>query len=156
MNAIDASTRGRRNRANGASCERDVARWLRPWWPDACRAVRNTAPDPGDLDCTSPGLWWSVKNCQEERTNAWMAELNDKAGTPGFERVGLLVVRRKGHASPGEWWCWLRVGDLVHLAGDVSSLHADADESPVRMELRHVMPLLVQANYAPTPRSEVA
>lgn len=151
MSAVDASTRGRRNRVNGATAEAKVARWLRPWWPDACRAIRATSPDPGDIDCTSPGLWWSVKNRQQERTAAWMAELSSKAGIPGAGRVGLLVVRRHGHASPGEWWCWLRVGDLVHLTADVSSLDAERDESPVRMELRHVMPLLVQANYAPSP-----
>lgn len=140
MNSVDASTRGRRNRASGASAERDVARYLRLWWPEACRAVRNTIPDPGDLDCTSPGLWWSIKNAQVERLPAWMAELDEKAAG----RVGLLVVRRKGHASPGEWWCWMRASDFFGLRGLSAT-----DDFPVKAELRHIVGLLVAANYAP-------
>lgn len=153
MTAPDASTRGRRNRSNGATAEREVARWLRPWWPDACRAIRATFPDPGDLDCTSPGLWWSVKNVQVEQINPWMAELLEKRGN----RIGLLIVRRRGHSDPGKWWAWLTFHDLTELIGAAppGAYQAD-DDAPLRMELRHLMPLLVHANYAPTPRSEVA
>lgn len=139
------SRRGRRNRANGHDAERRVARYLRTWWPDACRAVRNTTPDPGDIDATSPGLWWSVKDCQQERMATWLAELDTKAQG----RLGLLVVRRRGHAWPAEWWAWLDAGYLVAIA----SRRDHTFESfgwPVRAELRHVVPLLVEAGYAPS------
>lgn len=148
MTSVDASTRGRRNRANGANYERRLAAYLKRWWPDACRGIRNTYPDPGDIAEIGPALFVSMKRVEQERINPWMAELEEKAAG----RLGLLIVRRKGHADPGEWWCWLRLGDLVHLAGDVTSLHAEQDVSPVRMELRHVMPLLVHSNYAPAPK----
>lgn len=153
MSTAEASARGRSNRTKGATAERDVAKWLRPWFPDACRAVRNTYPDPGDVDCTSPGLFWSVKNTQVESTNAWMGELNRKCGM----RLGILVVKRKGHASPGEWWAWLTLRDLRVLMGFDDSGRSVAWESsldePCRMELGALMPLLVAENYAPTPKA---
>jgi hypothetical protein len=148
MTTLAQSARNRRNRAKGNEAERAVAKWLRPWFPDCCRAVRNTVPDPGDLDCTGPGLYWSVKNSQREHITAWMDELRDKAR----DRLGLLVVRRKGRANPGEWWCWLRLVDLSELFGGVTD-HEVLPAGPVRLELGQVMPLLVAGNYAPTPRS---
>lgn len=137
--ARTASHIGRRNRANGAAAERQVARYLTAWWKDACRAVRNTTPDPGDVDCTSPSLWWSVKNCEQERLTAWMEELIAKRQG----RIGLLVVRRRGHASPGRWWCWLTFRDLGVLLDASATVQAAAPRAPVRMELRDVVPLLV-------------
>lgn len=142
MTTLDASTRGRRNRANGHDAERIVARYLRAWWPDCCRAVRATHPDPGDLDATSPSLWWSVKASEREYIAAWMAELEAKSAG----RLGILVVRRKGHASPGEWWAWLdaaRLSDLV--AG--ATYEMEPVGWPVRCELQHLVPLLVRAGY---------
>ena len=156
MTAVDASARGRMSRRKGATGERDVAKWIRPWYPDARRAVFNgwtsttgSALDPGDIDCTSPGLFWSVKNTQVEQINPWLAELSVKCGG----RIGLLVVKRKGHASPGEWWCWLRAADLRSLMvgsdlGEFVLPELEVGAAPVRMELQHVLPLLVGANYA--------
>lgn len=152
MTSAEASRRGRRNRLNGQFAEREVARWLRPWYPDACRAVRSTDPDPGDVDCTSPGLWWSVKNTQVEQINAWMREMDLKR----VDRIGLLVVRRKGHASPGEWWCWLPLWHLSELLDGKPADECGVSDVPVRLELRHVMPLLVAANYAAEPRTVAA
>ncbi len=137
--ARTASQIGRRNRANGAAAERQVARYLTTWWPDACRAVRNTTPDPGDVDCTSPSLWWSVKNCEQERLAAWMDELVAKQQG----RIGLLVVRRRGVADPGRWWCWLTLRDLGVLLDASATLPVEAWFAPVRMELRDVIPLLL-------------
>jgi hypothetical protein len=150
VTAADASARGRQNRAKGATAERELAKWLRPYWPNARRAVVNgwtskdaSAADPGDLDGTSPDIWWSVKNTQVEAITAWFAEIEKKSGG----RLGLLVQKRKGHASPGEWWCWLRMCDLADLL--VGACADDAFSTvPVRMELQHLMPLLVSANYA--------
>jgi hypothetical protein len=143
-----ASRRGKSNRRKGIDREQEVARWLRPWYPDACRAVRSTDPDPGDIDCTSPGLFWSVKDDAAEAITAWMAELDRK----GTGRIGLLVVKRKGHASPGEWWCWMRLWQLGDLIGAAVVDGEAVWNAPWRSELRLVMPLLVQANYAPPPR----
>lgn len=147
----EASARGRASRVKGATGERDVAKWLRPHYPDACRAVRNTIPDPGDIACTSPGLWWSVKNCKVEQINPWMAELEAKRDG----RLGLLVVKRAGYASPGSWWVWLTLRDLRSLLGfddgDALEVWGSSLDEPCRMELHALMPLLVAANYAQNP-----
>jgi hypothetical protein len=140
-----ASARGRANRRKGSDAERVLARWLRSTWPDACRAVRNTHPDPGDIDCTGTGLFWSVKNTRAEQITKWMADLADKAAG----RLGLLVVKRAGHATPGEWWCWLRLADLMHLVGAKPLVDPSGDDWPLRMELGHVIPLLTAAGYTP-------
>ena len=144
------SQRGAMSRRKGATGERDVARYLRFWYPDCCRAVRNTHPDPGDLDCTSPGLYWSVKSTQVERITPWMDELTEKAGT----RIGLLVQKRPGHAHPGEWWTWLRAADLRSLMvgsdlGEFVLPELPDPTAPIRLTLSPVMGLLVISNYAP-------
>lgn len=157
--SLDASTRGRRNRANGNWAAAEVARYLRTvGWPEARRHVGNgwrtgdaVAADPGDIAQTSPGLWWSVKNCQREHIASWVAEMDDKAAG----RIGLLVVRRRGHAWPAEWWVWLDAKTFAQLCTlDVDVLHSlnpARDDFlagwPIRTELRHLVPLLVQAGY---------
>jgi hypothetical protein len=152
----DASARGRSNRVKGATAERDLAKWLRPWYPDARRAVFNgwtsngmSAADPGDIDGTSPDIWWSVKDCQQQQVDKWMSEMSIKAAG----RIGLLVSKRRGRASPGSWWCWLRLSDLwlLTLPEDWKEAAAPPNGSaPVCMELQHVMPLLVAAGYVPS------
>jgi hypothetical protein len=149
----DASARGKSNRNKGADTERKLANWMLPWFPEAERAEKNgwrtayrSSADPGDIDKTSPGLFWSAKYVQVEAIAKWMAEMDDK----GAGRLGLLVVRRKGHASPGEWWCWFRLHQLLELCDGLGPAFETAD-APVRMELQHVMPLLVRANYAREP-----
>lgn len=134
-----ASVRGRSNRARGAAAERRVAAYLRTWWPDANRAVRTTHPDPGDIDGTGPDKWWSVKDCQDERIDAWMAEIAVKAP----DRYGLLVIRRRGTADVGRWWCWLTHEHLADLTTVVYRAHIDST-ALVRTELRHVVELLRQ------------
>lgn len=133
------SQRGRRNRANGAAYEVKLANYLKAFWPDACRAVRNTIPDPGDIDGTSPSLWWSMKNCADERYPLWFAEMTQKA----TGRIGLLVVRRRGYADPGRWWCWLTLEDFLEIAETsiAGSFGADG-AAQVRMELGAVIPFV--------------
>lgn len=154
----DASARGKSNRNKGAEGERRVARWLRPWYPDAerfekngWRTVNHVSADPGDIDKTSPGIWWSVKYVQAEAIAKWMAEIDDKSDG----RLGLLVVRRPGHASPGSWWVWLTLRDLRDLLGfddgGAVEVWGSSLDAACRMELHALMPLLVAANYAQNP-----
>lgn len=146
MLAKTASERGRRNRANGAVYEVKTANYLKTWWPDACRAIRATSPDPGDVDGTSPSFWWSVKNVEAEQLNAWFAEMDVKAGG----RIGLLVTRRRGYADPGRWWCWLTLHDLTVLLGaPPPGAFAADDAARVRTELGWLVPLLLSYSGAP-------
>lgn len=167
--ASPAAQRGRANRDRGHRAERDVVRWLRDnGFPSAERAVRTgyrtasrVAADPGDITGTGPVLW-SVKDCARERIDAWMDELDAMSDDSqyGGVSVPLLVVKRRGHADPGRWWCWLWQGQYLDLYRTwlVRSNLTDpydnlplwtptGTEYPLRMELGHVMPLLLAAGY---------
>lgn len=148
------SQRGKSNRRKGHDAERDLARWLRTvGFGGAERAVRTgfrtadrTSADPGDITGTGP-IVWSVKDCAVEQVAKWFAELD--AMGDGDTEVYLLVHKRRGHASPARWWCWMRVRDLlglVHYDGLDGYEGASAD-ALVRMELGHVVPLLRGAGH---------
>jgi hypothetical protein len=151
------SQRGRSNRNRGLNAERDLCKWLRVnGFPGAERAVRTgfrtldrTSADPGDV-MGSPGIVWSVKDCAVEQRSVWMAEL--EAMGDGDTEVYLLVHKRRGHADPGKWWCWLTLGQLVDLAAPFRAHLGVLPVTgplapPVRMELQHVVPLLRASGY---------
>lgn len=149
------SQRGRANRNKGHQAERDLCRWLRVnGFPGAERAVRTgfrvgdrVSADPGDVTGT-PGIVCSVKDCAVEQRSVWMAELAAMVAGDAPGAVGLLVHKRRGHADPGRWWCWLVLGDLADLMTNGTwALPSDEHELPVRMELGHVVPLLRGAGY---------
>lgn len=154
--APTASQRGSTNRRRGIQAERDVCRWLRAnGFPHAERAVRTgfravdrTSADPGDITGT-PFILWSIKDCAVEQIGRWFDEL---AAMDAGADLGLIVHKRRGHADPARWWCWLTLGHLVqlviptHLPAAVLAV-ADGSPAPLRMELGHVVPLLVAAGY---------
>lgn len=153
---------GKMSRNKGAKAERDVVKYLRAaGFPHAERAVRTgyrtngrTAADPGDITGT-PGIIWSVKDVAVERIDQWLADLDAMHGQD--DDVRLLVHKRRGHADPGRWWCWMRLSTLAHLVDDHLSLGASMTHAvPVRMELGHVIPLLHDAGYGTTTLNEVA
>lgn len=143
-----ASARGKANRTRGHKAERDLCKWLRPnGYPHAERAVRtgyrtpeHTSPDPGDITGT-PGIIWSVKDCGVERLPVWLVEL-DTMTTAGD--IGLLVIKRRGHANPGQWWCWLQLDQLITL---IDGGQDPGFRFPVRLELGNVVLLLRAAGY---------
>jgi hypothetical protein len=145
--------RGRANRNRGLNAERDLCKWLRTnGFPGAERAVRTgfrtldrTSADPGDVTGT-PGIVWSVKDCAVEQLGAWMAELDVMAtvhdGVNLDPPVALLVHKRRGHADPARWWCWMGVDQLIDLTGNETHL-----TFPVRVELGDFLPILHAAGY---------
>jgi len=150
------SQRGRANRNRGIQAERDLCRWLRSnGFPHAERAVRTgfqasdrSSPDPGDITGT-PLILWSVKDCAVEQIGKWFDELD--AMDCGAD-VRLIVHKRRGHAGPERWWCWLDLGQLTQLVippfGHAAVLAlANNSPSPVRMEVGDVAPLLRAAGY---------
>jgi len=143
---------GRANRRKGAVAERDLVKYLRRvGFPGAERAVptgyrtaTRVAADPGDITGTL-GVVWSVKDVATEQIAKWFAELDAMDGRLGDVR--LLVHKRRGHADPGRWWCWLRVGTLVRLLDENLRPDGLGDAVPMRMELGDVIPLLRAAGY---------
>ncbi|MGD9991108.1 hypothetical protein [Pseudonocardia sp.] len=160
----DASRRAAANRRRGSTAELAVARYLRTvGFPGAERAVRTgyrtatrTSPDPGDI-AGIPGLVISVKDAQVERLTSWLTEVRVMTATGG--ELGLLVHKRRGHANPANWWCWLRFRDALALAfptslGTTGTYVGPAGDDPIRMQLSHVIPLLHGAGYGTPPDHE--
>jgi hypothetical protein len=151
--AQTASQRGKANRNRGHNAERAVAKYLRDnGFPHAERAVRagfatasRTVADPGDIrGCL--GVVVSVKDAATERLDQWMAELDamdDREVPMGDAPARLLVHKRRGHADPGRWWCWMRA----------STFAAELDNAetsfvfPVRMEFGDAVMVLRAAGY---------
>lgn len=153
----DRVARGRAARRKGHQAERDLAAYLRRWWPGAERkpdngwrtAARESA-DHGDIQGTGP-IVWQVKHCNDFRPYEWMQQTSDQATAAGAD-YGVLVQRRDGAADPGRWWAWLTVADVASLLGGLDVVPREQDrptlEAPVRVELRHVVALLIAAGYA--------
>ncbi len=139
------------NRDKGLRAERELVKWLRlNGFPHAERSIvtgyRHASRqrfDGGDITGT-PSIIWSVKDCAREYIHEWWGELTAMAGTP--QDIRLLIQKRKGHANPGEWWCWL---PLAHLAPGATGL--------IRVELRHWVPELRKRGYGePWPETDAA
>lgn len=149
----ERARRGRSNRNRGAAAERSVAKWLRAnGFPGAERAVRaayvgsdRVIPDPGDLTGT-PGLVWQVKDCQIERIGLWLTETEQQRGAVDAD-YGVLVVRRRGYADPGQWWCWLPLDALLRMGLGGLPTSWSLDSEPVRLELRAVARMLNLSGY---------
>lgn len=147
--------RGRANQNKGKAAERDLATYLRPWWPQARRAVVTGSavrggdgvvrevPDPGDI-AGVPGVIWSVKDCGTETIGAWLDELDAMAHLSG-ETLALryLVCKRRG-TSPGRWWLWQRYGQMFPMD---DGLVRPGHRFPVRMEVADAIGVLLARGY---------
>jgi hypothetical protein len=148
---------GAANRRKGATAERAVASYLRfHGFPHAERAVRTgfrtacrEGVDPGALTGT-PGICWQITDrddlAQDAVLSRRMAETADQAAAAKAD-LGLLVQRRRGHADPGRWWCWMQALDLRELWGPPLDVVTPQWNRPVRMELGDVVAHLRAAGY---------
>lgn len=144
----------RAEREKGLRAERDVVRYLRTWWPHAERAVRTgyrtstrDSADPGDISGT-PGIAWQVTDRADLEQDAVLTRRLDETEAQRVAAgadLGLLVQRRRGVSDPGRWWVWMDAGQFADLC--YADHVPDRLGWPIRTELRHVVPLLVQAGY---------
>lgn len=154
----EASRRGRANGERGKRAERDLVTWLRAHgWPGAERTVRTGyrtrtrgCSDHGDIDGT-PGITWQVKDVAERDhylIPAWLADTERQRVASGAN-LGILVVKRRGHADPGQWWAHMPLNDLVHdvLTSSIDTFPEDPYMVPVRLALAHLAPILAHAGY---------
>lgn len=151
---------GRANLAKGKAQERKVVTYLRvSGWPGAERTIRTgyhvpgrVSRDRGDIDGT-PGIVWQIKDVAERewwRIPQWLADTEEQRNAAAAD-VGILVIRRAGHAHPSEWWAYLYLHELVGLACGVYD--QVTPNVPVRLELQHVLPLLREAGYGTPPEN---
>lgn len=149
---------GAHSRNKGIRAERDLAKYLRTWWPKAERAVRTgfrasdrVSADPGDITGV-PGVIFSCKNVDETKARKpsvwaeWWGEL-DAMLDDDPAALGVIVERRDQAPDPATWWAHLRLGDLVALYGGRQG-PAAGDRAPARVSLATFVELLVAAGYA--------
>lgn len=150
------SARGKANRRKGHDTERMGAVYLRQWWPEAARKADTgwrrgdiASLDVGDIRGT-PGITWQFKHVQALNVAKAMAETANQAVAAGAD-YGVMVQRRPGHADPGMWWAWLTVADIGRLlVPDVLAAWGVCRTTltaPVRLELQHVVALLLVNGY---------
>lgn len=146
---------GRSNLARSKEDERKVAGYFRSTglFPLAERAVRTgfkavgeRGADPGDITNT-PGLVTSVKSYTdvalvERFVPGWLEELERMQWLDHSIRI--LVVRRYGKTDPGDWWCFMRLGQLLPLI-DPDRVTCTRRTETVRMLLRDVVPLIADS-----------
>lgn len=160
----------------GKRAELHTARYLETWWPEAARMVttgyrtsRTTVADKGDLR----GLPFTVqvKDHTGTPTNALpplsdlsvrqlLAATRRQADAAGHV-VGVLLEKRRGKASPGDWWAhldaltlsWLLLGQWFNDM-DVPTIQA-VRTANFRLRLEELVPLLL-VKYPSTRTGEEA
>lgn len=152
------------NRDKGIRAERAVVDYLRPWWPAADRSVATgyrtkdrVSTDRGDIRGICYGghpVAIQVKDVVKSHPKGLAGKaLNDILTEARTQRdecdavIGLVIEKRAGHASAGEWWVHLDVLELHDLL-DGFSRHHPAEELvfPVRCLLSDLVPLLARRN----------
>lgn len=148
----------------GKRAERDVARFLETWWPQAARMVttgyrtsRSVVADTGDLR----GLPFTVQvkdhtgtpakpsNPLTDGTVKQLLHATRAQADAAGHVVGVLVEKRRGKASPGDWWAhldaltlsWLLLGRWFNDM-DVPTIVAVRGAN-FRLRLAELVPLLL-------------
>lgn len=147
-----AARRGKANSDRGKRAERALVAWLREHgWPGAERTVRTghrahgrVSADRGDVDGTL-GLAWQLKDVADaalHKIPTWLSDTDAQRVAAGAD-VGVLVIKRRGHADVGEWWAHVPLGALVPdaaLPGDIAAV-------PVRLAVADVALILRRQGY---------
>ena len=104
-------------KAKGSRAELAVARYLQEaGWPYAERSRAGWTDDRGDIDGI-PGVVVEVKDCKRHDLSGWLAEL--EVETANARAVtGVLVVKRRLHTNPADWYAITRLGDWAIMAKD--------------------------------------
>jgi len=145
----------RRPKDIGTAAETAVARWLQNnGWPHAERRALRGSHDAGDITGT-PGICWEVKagqaaaNASDGTIQNWLTQAAIE-GTVTEADISVLIQRRRGKASPADWWAWISIAELVDLA-DRTMTH-DLHLSYIggiacRLRLEHFTTIARQAGY---------
>lgn len=140
---------GNRNHAKGAVTERMVSAYLRTWWPEVDRRLREgRADDQGDLDGI-PFTCTQVKYWEKPRLQEWVTQTlrqRDCKGVPWC-----WIVSRVKHKRPEQWDAFMPLWQLDGL-GAQSPLEAEA-WTWVRMDLRlavGVLRNLIEEEHSPS------
>jgi hypothetical protein len=101
----------------GSAAELAVARYMQEaGWPYAERSRAGWQLDRGDID-GAPGIVVEVKDHKKFALAEWMHELEVETAN-ARAITGVLVVKRRLHTDPADWYAITRFGDWCHLAKD--------------------------------------
>lgn len=102
------------SKRKGTHAETAVVRWLNALgWVGAERRALRGASDAGD--CTGiPGVCLEVKACKRLELAQWIDELA-KAKTNAGADVAAILVKRRGKASPDDWYAVMPGAQLAQL-----------------------------------------
>lgn len=105
-------------KAKGSAAELAVARYMADnGWPYAQRSYgAGRTNDVGDIT-NCPGIVVEVKNQQRFDLPGWLGELEVEVANANAI-TGVLVVKRRLHTDPADWYAITRFGDWCHLAKD--------------------------------------
>ena len=104
-------------KAKGSRAELAVARYMQgAGWPYAERSRAGWADDRGDID-GAPGIVVEVKDHKKFALSEWMGELEVEVANARAV-TGVLVIKRRLHTNPADWYAVTRFGDWCHLAKD--------------------------------------
>lgn len=145
------------NRDKGLKSERDVARYFRD--AGIATAERRVVtgwhrtdrsdPDLGDIKGV-PGICVQVKNYAKPLTGKLLEDAMNETMTQCLasgDALPLLIEKRTGHASPGEWWAWMPAHILGALLFGIDPYRGEQHDwftAPVRIELQHISSHLVR------------
>ena len=105
------------SKRKGSAAELAVARYMQTnGWPYAERSRAGWQADRGDID-GCPGVVVEVKNQQRFDLPGWLGELEVEVAN-ARAITGVLVVKRRLHTNPADWYAVTRFGDWCHLAKD--------------------------------------
>jgi len=107
---------GAASRNKGKRAELAVAKWLRDngWQAVTTRAA--SGMQQGDDLATNTGVSWEVKDHGRMELAAWI----DQATANGNGRPAVVMAKRRGKASPDEWYAVLSGADLLRLLQGVT------------------------------------
>lgn len=124
------STKGNANQRKGAETERMAAKYLKTWWPEVDRRLREgRADDQGDLDGV-PYACTQVKYWETPRLQEWVTKTLKQRDTRGCPLV--WIVSHVKYRPIDRWDAYMPV---TQIHGGVGMDESEAT-SWVRMDFR--------------------
>jgi hypothetical protein len=102
-----------KQKAKGTAAETAVVNYTRangPWLVE--RRATTGAHDKGDLAGLPCAV--EVKNCARMELAKWLEEATVEA-TNAQAEFGVVVHKRRGKGSPGDWYCTLSYADFLYV-----------------------------------------
>lgn len=146
----------------GTREETRVVDWLKDHgWPRARRIAPGGTSDKGDIEWTT-GVIVEVKHRRTTTSNAglgqpghleleaWMTEL-DVEILHADARYGWLIVKRSGTTDVGQYWAYIRLGDLAYMLSGADGLRHSVADAVICMTVDAAHQIMRTSAFLPVP-----